>query len=329
MSKEKKVFSDGADVAHLWAHQSQSEARTPSSNFYFRGKSIYSYGRHFEIARILEEKVVIMTNQSYSNTTSKHVHYVRMAIPYDVKVITVPYIHGKKSEDSWFFSSETPKNIEYFAATVNELVEKQKKARKIDYTKNILNTLKAFRDYVEYFSLKKEVPKYYKFMLEYDGDGDEDVAEFMREQFGVVANKKLKERKAKERKLKKEQAAKIQEWLEGSHGKNEISCYTGDKVLLRLVERGGEKFVQTSKGVEVTAESAMKLYLGVCIIRKNRTLSEEVIEKFLEKNNLTNIDNWTVNKVTKDGDIIAGCHKIHYSEIERFGKKYNWETEAN
>jgi hypothetical protein len=151
----------------------------------------------------------------------------------------------------------------------------------------------------------------------------------MREQFGVVADKKLKERKAKEKKLKKEQEQKIKEWLEGNHGKGEISFHTGDQILLRLVERDGEKFVQTSKGVEVTASSAMKLYDGVCRIRKSVSISEEAIDKFLEKNNLKSVDNWTVNKVTKDGDVIAGCHKIHYTEIERFGKKYKWENKVN
>lgn len=38
-------------VAHLWANEKQESAN--GSNFYFEGESIYSYGRHFEVGRIV------------------------------------------------------------------------------------------------------------------------------------------------------------------------------------------------------------------------------------------------------------------------------------
>lgn len=42
---------DTDTVAHLWAHQTQDHARNKLGNFYFDGATIYSYGRHFPIAR--------------------------------------------------------------------------------------------------------------------------------------------------------------------------------------------------------------------------------------------------------------------------------------
>lgn len=65
------------DVAHCWAHQTQSEARTPGSgNLFFRDDTIYSYGAHFPIARIVKmrngESAVLFTTRDYSNTTAKH-----------------------------------------------------------------------------------------------------------------------------------------------------------------------------------------------------------------------------------------------------------------
>lgn len=41
-------------VAHLWANEKQESAH--GSNFYFEGESIYSYGRHFEVGRIVRNK---------------------------------------------------------------------------------------------------------------------------------------------------------------------------------------------------------------------------------------------------------------------------------
>lgn len=41
-------------VAHLWANEKKESAR--GSNFFFEGRSIYSYGYHFEVGRIKEMK---------------------------------------------------------------------------------------------------------------------------------------------------------------------------------------------------------------------------------------------------------------------------------
>lgn len=40
-------------VAHLWAHEQEESAS--GSNFFFEGTSIYSYGHHFEVGRIVKE----------------------------------------------------------------------------------------------------------------------------------------------------------------------------------------------------------------------------------------------------------------------------------
>lgn len=78
-------------VAHLWANEKQESAN--GSNFYFEGESIYSYGRHFEVGRIVRnkrgEKAYLINDTYYSSTTSKHQYYVREAIPTGSKVFYV------------------------------------------------------------------------------------------------------------------------------------------------------------------------------------------------------------------------------------------------
>lgn len=41
-------------VAHLWANEMKEFAN--GSNFYFEDESIYSYGSHFEVGRIVQEQ---------------------------------------------------------------------------------------------------------------------------------------------------------------------------------------------------------------------------------------------------------------------------------
>ena len=94
----KTVFPTD-EIAHLWAHQTQDNARNPGGNFYFNGKSIFSYGSHFEIARLSTgpggNPLVLMTPRTYSNTTAKHICDVRQAIR-GMEVLTVPNFDARQ-----------------------------------------------------------------------------------------------------------------------------------------------------------------------------------------------------------------------------------------
>ncbi len=70
----KQVVST-LDVARLWVKQTQEHARNPNRSFYFHGDTIYSYGRHFPIARHVERKgreAILFTTQGCSKTTARH-----------------------------------------------------------------------------------------------------------------------------------------------------------------------------------------------------------------------------------------------------------------
>jgi len=43
---------NNSQVAHIWANQSKTIAK--GSNFFFNHKSIFSYGHHFEVARLVQ-----------------------------------------------------------------------------------------------------------------------------------------------------------------------------------------------------------------------------------------------------------------------------------
>ncbi|ARB05742.1 hypothetical protein [Synechococcus virus S-ESS1] len=80
----KTVFSNHM-VAHVFATQSQEEGRSQNGNFYFSGRALFSYGRHFIVAyaipRISGGFLFLINPDSYSISTSRHQAMARAAIP--------------------------------------------------------------------------------------------------------------------------------------------------------------------------------------------------------------------------------------------------------
>mgnify|MGYP001024021645 CR=1 FL=1 len=80
----KTVFNN-RQLAHVWAQQTQAEGRNPSRSMFFEGNTIYSYGYHYAIATMYFkglEKLVLVNEYGYSNTTCKQRNDVLRAIKY-------------------------------------------------------------------------------------------------------------------------------------------------------------------------------------------------------------------------------------------------------
>lgn len=84
--------TDSRNVAHLWANGATfrgiKAAQNNNGQFYYTGRTIWSYGRHFPVATLLEvvspdsgraETIAIFNDSSYGITTSKHQSYARSA----------------------------------------------------------------------------------------------------------------------------------------------------------------------------------------------------------------------------------------------------------
>jgi len=80
----KTVFTNSM-VAHVWAQQSQESGRSNNGQFYFEGRALFSYGRHYVAAYALPRPngafVYLVNDDSYSITTARHVSYARYAVP--------------------------------------------------------------------------------------------------------------------------------------------------------------------------------------------------------------------------------------------------------
>lgn len=133
-------------VAHLWAHEQEESAS--GSNFFFEGTSIYSYGHHFEVGRIVKnkqgEKAYLINEDYYSATTSKHQYYVRNAIPTQAMVFSV----GDNISDTG--------NMRFVASkleSIKKSIEKYKKVRTELSYRDVWGNFKNLMDYIKFFDM--------------------------------------------------------------------------------------------------------------------------------------------------------------------------------
>lgn len=133
-------------VAHLWANEKQESAH--GSNFYFEGESIYSYGSHFEVGRIVRnkrgEKAYLINDGYYSSTTSKHQYYIREAIPTGSKVFSFGYNMSNTGNMAFVTSG---------LESIKDAIEKYKKARTELPYQNVWGAFKNLMGYIEFFDM--------------------------------------------------------------------------------------------------------------------------------------------------------------------------------
>jgi hypothetical protein len=167
-TKNKRVrhVVPAQEVAHLWIHQIQDEAREQGGRFYFEKDVIYSYGSHFPIARVLPKKnIVLFTTQTYSPSTSKHCWTVRGAIPDTFQIVECydPAAYNSKS------------NIRHFLENAYEFINEAAKPRKRAHVQarligNALSEMESAEKYLAIMEPRKSFPKYVKELLRYDLD---------------------------------------------------------------------------------------------------------------------------------------------------------------
>jgi len=295
----RKRLRNHAEVAHYWANKRQEEGR--AGNIFFEGDVIYSYGRHFPIARFTRtpsgREVVLFNAASYSVSTSQHQGIVRGAIPANYCVFVVPFDRYGASYRTCYADTASHKNvIEWFRQQCVEQYESAARARsnfewKLNYAEDKRN---KFHAYVEAFELGEQAVDDLKAV-------DELAEKFSGtdlEELRAKLRKRAAEAAAKKREALKE---KIERWRAGGN----VRIYGLRPQLLRVVTEDGygrkreESAVQTSDSAEVTEREAIVAY------------------KLLQRGKLTHgydIGGYTV--ISVNGTLKIGCHEIERGEIE-------------
>lgn len=273
----RNVFSN-SELAHTYANQSQNSGR--SSSMFFEGSTIYSYGYHFPIARIITneqgQEALLFTTRGYSNTTGKHISIVSAATR-QYKKIFCNNPKGSHDENfkAWLSSSET-------------------------IAKNLINARKPEKYLTEIAYNKRQAEQYCEFF-------GIDIPENLQNVFNIsnkqeylsLYEKQIEFEKQEQKRRLREQKAQFKEQFKKWINYETDRLYTNYKYdFLRIKENR----IETTQAVQIPIEIAKRLYLSI----KNGSLS--VGDKIL---------NYSVDKI--GAEIKIGCHTFAKSYLLRFG----------
>lgn len=329
-------------VAHLWAHQTQDYARNPHGNFYFQGTTIYSYGTHFPIARHVDENTILFTTRGYSPTTSKHICCVRSAMPGGKRVF---YVHNPAAD--WIGAHRD--NHDKLLATIKdcERAFAGSRLKKAAYLKDWEHAILAANVYAKHFKLNRKPAKLkvtaaMKAAIKISNEklavheakveaAREKKAEEYRQWAARNAEEAKRREEEKARELAEWEATKTEKWaawLRGEVATTVLQDRHSHPVLLRAIPEGTEQrgafleqdILETSHGAIVPLEDARRAFV---IVRMCRCKNKE----WHRNGEQVPVGDFQLDSISATGNVVAGCHKIHWEEIERFAKAQGWYVE--
>lgn len=335
MSKRIKHVVPTEEVAHLWMHKAQSDARN-GSNFYFEGDTIYSYGSHFPIARHVTSKsgrkhAILFTTRGYSVTTSKHIGIVRVAIQGN----NVPVFHVEHPEYEVSGSS----NTERYVAGIVEAIAKQSKARstyRIQGYFEEARSLKAeCKAYCEFFGLKNpKFPKLLALPADFEGrqerekQRNEERQERERVQREAQAKAWAEQNAAVISKYKDDLAiwetnreAHIANWMAGDsldlptrpythYAFRDDGIYVPELPKLPTMLRIVGDDVETSQHATFPMAHAKR---GLALVRSVMARGTD----WQTNGHTCHLGPYKIDKITAEGTVFAGCHVVPWESIER------------
>lgn len=284
-SRRKVVATD--EVAHLWAHQTQSEAYNSGRTVFFRDKAIYSYGHHFPMGRFVRnakgETAVLITTRTYSVTTSRHLRGVRYAVRHISPIFNVPL------EDRTQDNAYAPCYCERIEATQRLVARARKADTQQRLYADLVNLVAEANAYCAFF----ELPDSFTVM--------EDFFELR----STLANQEAKERKAEKERLAKiarENEERIERWCAGE------SVYLPGSLPVYLRIEGDQ--VVTSKGARFPVAHALR---GIALVKA--TISSG--RPYQRNGHTLHLGVYVIDSIDIHGNVKAGCHHVRYSEIAR------------
>jgi hypothetical protein len=286
----KKVLSPDM-VAHTWANQTQPEARNTGRTLWFEGDSIYSYGRHFCIAKHVTNekgvKVVLFTTRDYSVTTSSHKNIVRQACRH-LNIIYCPdpgagnhhnFDQFKRGIENALFGLEKARKPEKYIGSANYIFENCKK-------------------YAEFFEL--EIPQDIVKIISSVNDGK------YKEYLEAEAERLRIAREEREKREKEQFKKDLAKWRKGK-----LERLHGQYDYLRV---NSKDRIETSQRVEIPKEIARRTYKWILKTIESGGCNGDCEHKILD---------YFVKEVSKD-IVRVGCHNIQMKEIKSMAKKLGW-----
>jgi len=316
----KKVFNT-SELPHIWATQKQNEGTAGS--FYFRGKTIYSYGNHFPIATIEGEKV-FFTLRRYSNTTAKHISKTRQAISHKefIFCFEVPTRLGnetilecnkkgylKNTHEINF--KQWQKNIETLLAEIGNPKNRSLEGRILDLNNNIIK----LEIYCNYFGLKIKHNSFKSLLVLAKSEDIINLAKNIQSKVLAAKLIKLKIANKAHNEYLKLWRNNDNEGIQELSQKNKDLCnfyQTNSESFTHLRYNTSQNRLETTKGIQIPVEIARKAYLALnsCLDSKCENLNIDIMS-------------YTITKTTENA-IIAGCHTIPKEDVKYIATLLNW-----
>lgn len=223
----KTVFTN-SEIVHAFNLQDQNYGRTSNGSMYFENNKIYSYGSHYLLGEFIDDNTIIINNEGYSVTTSKHISLLTNATRDKrqfFKIETKPELVLSELKNLLKLLSRTRLKADYYTTTINNLFE--------NYFK-----------YVDYKKPKKS--KEHRQIVKLYNDwftSTENLLEVVKEQTKKDKEKKLREVK---KKLKKWRTFETN-WLSNQTGKDFLRIDKANNVI------------ETSQGVKIPIKEGKRL----------------------------------------------------------------------
>ena len=284
----RTVF-DSSMVAHVWAQQTQEYGKNGTGNIYFRRDTIYSYGEHFPIARIVPrphgQRVVYFTTRTYSVTTSGHMSTVRSALRDGETVFHLP-------PQAWDNSKAALK--EYAARIAAETLAASRARSNQEWKIETAHaTVSEANAYAKAHGLKTRFTHTFT-------AADLQAA---RERARIANAEKAAARERRDAEQIARDAERLARWMAG-----EGEGWTNFLGPVRLRIKGEE--IQTSKGVRVPVTHAARVWR---LVRACVTTGRE----YRRNGHTEHVGEFAIDHVAADGTLTAGCHTIAYAELAR------------
>lgn len=295
----RTVLQNVSQVIHYWANRVQAHGK--SGNVFFEDGRIYSYGRHFCMARHLPGGAVAISTATYSVTTSSHQSAVHSAVRHLPRVychdagaiVHVNRAHAITEIENSLIRARLPR------------IRATTRAAKID---NAQQVLRNFNEYLAALPTDEQCgiePIGWASFEARAGEFDTAAAdiEAMRKKHAENERERIKL-------MQLSQAEKAQQWRDGAA--IPVQHIRAFSPMLRLSADGAA--IQTSWGAEIPAAECPRIW---ALVTAAMAAGREAYPN-------APCGVYTLNEVRADGSIRVGCHTIEHGELRGIAQKLGY-----
>jgi hypothetical protein len=302
--RQRQVFPSG-EIAHLWYHKTQDSARNANGSMYFERDTIYSYGSHFPISRHVsngKQDAVLFTTKTYSNTTAKHCHAVRSAIPASTVIFHVNNVCPTELGHV--------QNLADYVSRVESAIIQSARARsswrKESEHESAIRLTAECKAYCKFFRISSPALPTVPAL-------DSAEMESVRAREAKRAAKRAEETRLERERQAELERTKCERWRNGEN----VRYLYNVPVMLRIRTFGADEsaqdavgVVETSRGAQVPISHALR---GLKFVRAVVARGEA----YQRNGHTLHLGHYPIDRIDTDGTLHAGCHVIPYAEIER------------